>query len=277
VTLTTMNVHVRVKPGEGPDIPDLVVDGVLRGGQFAPPRGTHVDFRNATLKGVSMRNSRFFGFGAFGSTFVDCDFSGSRFETGILGHLPPTTYRGCRFDGSDLRKVDPFYARFEECSFVNVKVEGWLALCTEFVKCLFAGPIVKVNFSGTPIGPGSESLLAYRRVNEFRGNDFRRADLVDTSFMGGIDLGQQLWPEGKEYIRLSRIRERILKVRPEVARWADDAAREPALQMLRLYESRYRDQQDVFTRRNNVQIPAAVRDRVWRLLVEALPPQEPGK
>jgi hypothetical protein len=42
-----------------------------------------------------------------------------------------------------------------------------------------------------------------RKRNEFIGNDFSSADLIDVDFRGGIDLEKQMLPTGSEYIYIA--------------------------------------------------------------------------
>ena len=39
--------------------------------------------------------------------------------------MPQTTFRDCRFDGADMRRVKPAYARFERCTFDDAAIDGW--------------------------------------------------------------------------------------------------------------------------------------------------------
>jgi hypothetical protein len=88
-----------------------------------------------------------------------------------------------------------------------------------------------------------------RGKNEFVGNDFREADLDDVAFRD-IDLDAQLLPQGAEYIRLRGFQGRVKAVRKEVKTWPQEAARADAEEMLRLIESVYEDEPDVFTKRS---------------------------
>ena len=92
------------------------------------------------------------------------------------------------------------------------------------------------------------------RRNEFRGNDFREADLIDVAFRAGIDLDAQLLPPaGETYVRLRDLNGRVHKARREVKRWPDEQHPREALRMLEVVESVFDDEgPDVFTRRDFV-------------------------
>lgn len=139
----------------------------------------------------------------------------------------------------------------------------------EFVDCHFAGRLIELSFAGKPDPKHLKWIQPPRTINEFRGNDFRQAELIECSFFRGIDLNEQLLPEGNRYIRLARLRERINRARAEVARWPDDFEREKALAMLRYYDAISADQDQLFANRNDGSSSPQVRNRVWELLTEA--------
>lgn len=249
--------------------PIRIVEHDLRDTRFAVPE-EWVIFAGVTFERVDLRGARFRPFGAQASTFIDCDFTGAKFSTGSFGSLGRSVYRNCRFERADLRGITLVgNARFERCSFVGAKIEGWRADCAEFVDCVFGGRLRDCRFAGRPwTCPGDVG----RDRNDFRGNDFRAAELDGVMFVYGIDLAAQRLPEGPEYIRLDRLAARIGRARAIIARWPDDTARERAFAMLRIYsEDGYAEQRELFTRRSTVKVlgPELV-EQVWALLAEPL-------
>jgi hypothetical protein len=89
-----------------------------------------------------------------------------------------------------------------------------------------------------------------KRRNEIRDNDFREAELVDVAFRHGIELDAQLLPAGKEYVRLRGLKRRIRRARREVKRWEDATAQADALVALEIMENVFRQEDDVFTKRD---------------------------
>jgi len=130
----------------------------------------------------------------------------------------------------------------------------------------FAGKVVSAKFFGRPEGLTEFPQHLKRQSNEFRGNDFREADLIDTSFIHGINVDEQQWPPGDAYIKLDRVHERIQKARASVSRWQDSKAREEAWAMLEIYDRETEHQDGVFARRDDVTIAPGTRDQVWSLL-----------
>jgi hypothetical protein len=248
--------------------PTTVVRHDLKDMQFQPPT-PHVTFERIAVRRVSFRDSDFFFLGVFGCIFEDCDFTGARISAGQLSHFPPSIFRRCRFHGLDLRTVSPFTARFEECSFSNSDLRGWNCALTEFVRCVFAGPLVKVLFSGRPWGPGAHDKRLGRSKNEFTGNDFRQADLRDCSFRWGIKVSEQLWPESDDYICLDNFQKRVAGARREIERWEDVGPRKEALLVLDVYSTDgEREQEEFFGRRDDIPMDPSTRDRLWALLAK---------
>lgn len=264
------DLKIQVRPGGHPP-PRVTVDRDQTGGRFELPGGGRAQFQNVRFNDVDFRGLRFEMFIGSGSVFKDCDFRQVQIEAGQLGNLSQTVYRACRFDRARLTGVDPLYARFEHCFFDDADLTQWRAFHAEFVECHFRGRIVEAKFGGKLSNTAAARIQPHRIKNEFRGNDFREAMLVDCTFFDGIDLTAQLLPAGAEYIQLDSIRERIERARAEISRWKESPARDEALLMLSVYESASRGQDQLFARRDDIGTPAKIRNQVWELLATPLP------
>jgi hypothetical protein len=264
-----LRVEVRVVPGTPADVPRLWYTHDLRDVRLAEADGKEVDFENVTVERVDFSRLKINAFTSSGSRFVDCDFSRTRFElAGGFSYDPPSTFVGCRFERSDLRAMFLLNStRFERCAFVNARIVGWKSYCAEFVDCTFEGKIVRSRFCGRPSGPYSCARTAGRERNEFRGNDFSRAELIDTEFTYGIDIDAQRWPDHPVYVRFERWMERVHRARAVIARWPDDRERERALEILDILHGLGMEEQAVaFMRRDTLRGHPEIRDRVFALL-----------
>ena len=218
------------------------------------PRQTTVQFRNAHVVRVDVSGQSIDNFLATGSLFEDCDFRGSVWTGGVLGDLPLVTFRGCDFDEADLRGINPQFARFEDCSFTNALLDDWPAICAEFVHCTFAGRLLRVKFSGRPLGIGRARVERERSVNAFVDNDFRAADLVDCSIVGGIDLNANLWPEKPDYLVIKSAGARIAAAKQKMARMPADSINKPEAEaVLRVYSMMgFQFQHDLLVRKSEL-------------------------
>ena len=210
-----------------------------------------------------------------GCVFVNCDFSGLVFDRKwqpLFSSQLQSVFRHCRFDDTDLAKADPGQTRFEDCSFTGAKIEKWYAYTAEFVGCVFSGPITQCKFYGRPWGVGAQKLDPKRATNEFRDNDFSRADLVDTIFIQGIRFNEQRWPDGPDWIHVDRFHQRSQRARAEVMRWKDHEGRPDALAMLVQLQTMYGEQTELVCRRFDPRskVPPATQERVWQVLAQAL-------
>jgi uncharacterized protein YjbI with pentapeptide repeats len=194
--------------------PTEVIAHDLAGGRFEFEDGRDYWFEQLTARGVDfsgVRIGRRDGDGGLlvnACVFEDCDFSGATFHSALLGWRR-SVYRRYSFDGASLRQIGGTNsalfmafslgeARFEDCTFLDAKIRGWLAHDAEFVGCRFRGTIDRCRFFGRGIERRFLRFLPPKR-NEYRGNDFREAEFVWSSFEGGIPIAEQLWPEGPEY------------------------------------------------------------------------------
>jgi hypothetical protein len=229
-----------------------------------------VALHRATITGVDFRRARFDKFSLGGCLFDRCDFRGLKLDrrlAPLLVALPRSVFRDCSFDGADLRHAHLGQSRFERCTFDDACIDGSDASATEFVDCRFAGPLDGVTFYGAPFGPESKRLDPPRRRNEFRGNDFRDAELIDVAFAGGIDMARQRFPDDELHVRVEGFQRRLAKARAEIKTWYErDGA--PALVMLATLEARWRDQDVVVARRwtPRIKAPDRIQARVWEVL-----------
>ena len=237
-----------------------------------------ITLRNVDFSGVQFgTRSGDGGLTVHACVFEDCDFREAVFHVADLGWQTFSVYRRCAFDRSKLRQIlgrSPLSmafqlgeARFEECTFFDAEIRGWLAHEAEFVDCRFRGTIDGCRFFGRAV---DRKWLRPRKRNEYRGNDFREVEFSGVRFEDGIPIGKQLWPESDDYVRLDRVRERIRAVTAQIENWEDDERREAELVLKWIGELR---QAEIFDRRVEPGLDpakAAVHHRVWRLLEVAL-------
>ena len=256
--MSDFKVHVRIRRVEPAPKP---FSGRLSGVRFEPP-SDGVSFQGAQLEDVDFSGLTLPKFRARGSTFERCDFSRAVLKEASFSLPPRSVYRDCRFDRADLRQAQPGLARFERCTFERAKLDGWHGWHADFVDCRFSGRLRNIEFwaapSQDPITPRTperfrEAMRRERPPNEFRGNDFRAADLENVEFLGGIDLDAQFLPEGPEYARLDIRPETLDRVEAYVRRLTPDAVSDPfkrlePLSILGWLRGRWRGQLEVFTK-----------------------------
>ena len=229
----------------------------------------------AVLTQVDFRRARFDRFDLAGCTFIACDFRGLaldlRFQP-LFSTRPRSVFRACHFDAADLRRIRPEGTRFERCSFDDARLDGQTFAVAEFVDCRFAGTLTRVTFMGRSLATERAPAAAPRPHNEFRGNDFRDAELVDTVFTYGIDLGAQRWPASDRYVRADRFTRRLARARKELGSWDDPAERAAGRAMCEALALRWREQDDVIALRVSpaVKASARVQIRVWEALLRPI-------
>jgi hypothetical protein len=173
----------------------------------------HMQFRDADFA-----NRELVSFGAYGCRFEHCCFNKLHADSVSFGEgRELTEYIDCKFDSLRFNHSIGNLARFESCSFRDVKVRGWTCFKAEFVDCTFTGRLQKCIFSGTV--PEEDRPWVGRERNEFRGNDFSGAELIDVAFRAGIDLNQQKLPTGPDYLYVSDAAAAIERAQRGLADW----------------------------------------------------------
>ncbi len=251
-------------------------------GRFQTDGSERVVAEGVTVEDADFSGSRFWSLWVTDSAFVRCDFSEAKLGAAMLGWTGSrgrSVYRECVFDHADLRapatSTGPLgRARFERCTFDGARIHGWFSFEAEFVECRFSGQITECTFHGRPLDeerPFLDRLLGRVRPNEFRGNDFRRCELLHTLFKRGIDVAAQQWPETGEYIRLNRFPERHRRVRSLVSAWPDGDRRREALQLLDRWAFCFEGQESIFARRHEADEPhpPVLVEELWAALETA--------
>jgi len=160
--------------------------------------------------------------------FIDCWFSSTRIEQAYFGSgVKETLYRNCTFDGVKIKSLFNGLARFEQCSFRNVRITGWSLQHCDLVDCVFTGEMKSGrtggSFWGAPI-PVKHSGIK-KSVNEVKGNDFSACKLVGMDFRRGIDLRLQKLPEAADYLYVEDGRLAVKRAQREVSKWKDEESR----------------------------------------------------
>jgi hypothetical protein len=99
-------------------------------------------------------------------------------------------------------------------------VRKWTCFEAEFIDCTFTGRLQTCIFNGTV--SEEDRPWVGRERNEFRGNDFSGAELVDVAFRTGIDLDQQRLPTGPDYLYVPDAAAAIERAQRGLADWMPD-------------------------------------------------------
>jgi hypothetical protein len=174
-------------------------------------------------------------FSAERSRFERCRFVGTVFGHASFGAgLGVSEYVGCDFTGAKIHMGPGGFARFVDCTFEGVSIDHWFCQAVELVNCTFSGRMQKAVLHGR-VRPEDREVTG-RTVNQFEGNDFSRAKLVDVSFRTGIDLSKQRLPAGPEYTYLNDARAAVQRARIAFNAWDDPEAKKRAKGLLAVME-----------------------------------------
>lgn len=231
-----------------------------------------MEHRHEELADVDFSGQSFDTFGAYGGTFLRCDFSETSFGKFSVGHQGQTRFVDCVFRRTRFPLGNTYLgnARFERCVFDGARLRDLRIDGSEFVDNVFSGRIWHTVFYGVP---GHWSAGTDRPGNAWHGNDFSKADLVDVDFRD-IDLRAQRWPEDRdEYALIDRVDERTAAATATITaappgEWAEPAKALQAVDFLRTGVQR--DPHGfVLVRRRELwhRLPPPTRDRLWALLV----------
>ena len=173
----------------------------------------HVKTRDADYSGRDL-----LGFCAVGCRFERCRFDNIRVDDCSFGEgKEMSEYVECNFDRLRTSHASGGFSRFVGCSFRNVDIRDWFCFNAEFVDCTFTGRLKKCVCNGT-VDEEDRPWIGRER-NEFRGNDFSGAELIDVAFRTGIDLEQQRLPNGPDYLYIPDGAAAIQRAKAGLADW----------------------------------------------------------
>ena len=198
--------------------------GARRIGRMQIDEDDHVVLSRQQLVSADFGDRQLAQFSAEGCRFEKCRFDNAVIESASFGAgRLVSEYVGCTFDGAKLYMGPGGYARFTDCSFEGTLIEGWFCFAVELVGCTFTGRLKKVVFNGS-VPPEKQDVVG-REVNQFEGNDFSRAKLVDVGFRTGIDLSKQRLPVGEDYVLLADAADAVRRARVAFNAWDDTEAK----------------------------------------------------
>jgi len=195
-------------------------------------RKDRIDLNGVALEGENFSDLKLKQLTVAESVLSRCRFEGNTIEQACFGAgRKPSQYSDCSFDRSRITAIAPGIARFVRCSFKECVIRDFFAVTVEFVDCVFSGTIRKAVFQGTV--PEEDRFEIKRSINEFRGNDFRDAELIDVAFRGGIDLTKQRLPEGAGYLYVPDAARTLERSRRSIIGWQDLERRRRVLALLK--------------------------------------------
>lgn len=212
---------------------------------------------------------RLMQFCTIGGRLDQCRFDGATIDDAAFGAgRAMTEIVECSFDGASLRMGPGGFARFVRCSFRGVQIRDWFCFGLELIDCIFSGSLRGCFFNGTV--PKEHREILGRQRNEFHGNDFSAADLVDVGFRTGIDLTQQRLPTRPEYLYLPNAAVTLAKTELDVRTWENLALQQSALRFLKVYSDDVNvgSQQQLLLRADNYyRYKAPPRDMIDRIFM----------
>jgi hypothetical protein len=188
-------------------------------------------------------------FVSIGSRFSSCQFESMRIAMMSAGAgTQQSEYIRCSFNGTRMEMHPGGFARFMDCSFRDVVITHWSVAAGDMINCVFSGTIKTAIFNGT-VDPRLQKDFGKIR-NDFEGNDFSQAKMVDVAFRTGIDLRRQILPGGPGYCYVECGAASLEDAYAIVERWEDDQSRRAAIALLgRQQEIVRRGQQQLFIQR----------------------------
>ena len=171
------------------------------------PGGAELVLDSAVVEGGEYAGLNLSRFVSIGSRFSSCQFESMRIAMMSAGAgMQQSEYIRCSFNGTRMEMHPGGFARFIDCSFRDVVITRWSVAAGDMSQLCFSGTIKTVIFNGT-VDPRLQKDFGKAR-NDFEGNDFSQAEMIDVAFRTGIDLRRQILPGGPRLL-LRGVRSRL--------------------------------------------------------------------
>lgn len=113
----------------------------------------HLRFTDVTIRGCVFDSADVSGWRMWTTAVSDCSFVGTTVGSFQVGAWTPEKRRGnsmtrCVFDGVDLTALNSDSGWFEQCRFLNVKLQSTFFIMTVFRDCEFSGRFSEVQWDG---------------------------------------------------------------------------------------------------------------------------------
>lgn len=173
----------------------------------------HVKLRDADYSGRKLKH-----FVVIGSSLERCRFESAHIGDFLCGAgRELSEYVDCNFSCLRTSHMRGGFARFIRCSFKDVDIRDWFCFNAEFIDCVFTGRLRKCVFNGA-VSEEDRSWVGRDR-NDFRGNDFSGATLIDVAFRTGVDLERQRLPCGPDYLYVPNAAAAIVRAKEGLKDW----------------------------------------------------------
>jgi hypothetical protein len=190
-----------------------------------------IEIFNRQLKSESFSGKKVSKVIAVESEFIDCSFEEMKIKDICFGGgAKQTRYVNCSFDDSSFSSNVPGVARFENCSFKNVKIKKLFCVEVEFVDCVFTGELKQGNFVGV-----HREVDGTSKANEYKNNDFSGLSIGDVGFTD-IDLSLQKFPQNGSLTVIMDVSKFLSNAKAEIENISDHVLYDDATKVLTTLE-----------------------------------------
>ncbi|MCG7564649.1 hypothetical protein [Pseudoalteromonas sp. McH1-42] len=190
-----------------------------------------IEIFNQRLKSESFSGQKVSKFIAVESEFLDCSFKDMSIKDICFGGgSKQTRYVNCNFDNSTFSSNVPGVARFENCSFKNVKVRKLFCVDVEFIDCVFSGELKQGNFVGI-----HREIDGTSKTNEYKNNDFSELAFGDVGFID-IDLSLQKFPHRGALAVITDVSRFLTNAKAEIEKIVEHSMYDDAAKVLTILE-----------------------------------------
>lgn len=190
-----------------------------------------IEIVDECLKFVSFSGEFLSKFTAIDSEFISCQFEDMKIKDICFGSgSNKSKYVNCSFNNSEFSSNVAGAARFENCTFQNVKIKKLFCIDVEMINCIFTGEIKKGRFVGV-----HRDVNGMSTTNEFYGNDFTNLDIGDVGFTN-IDLKLQKFPLKEHLLIIFDVKAFLIDAKTQAFKITDKGISESLLNVLSVLE-----------------------------------------
>lgn len=220
-------------------------------GDYSGSAWSRVWIERSTFEGSVFDDARFLSATDHGNSVSNCRFLRASFRNAGIGYRG-SRYSACSFERVDFRGAGFIRPEFDDCTFVDCRLDGSDFNGASFERCSFSGEVTDVWFRGGFWSSYSLQEFGQPRKNRMQGVSFENACLRGATFSDGCNLETVTPPRDGRHALITGWMEKLLRLGEEIEAWPASTRAEAKL-FVQVHQTHARTQGHFILHRDDIE------------------------